>query len=102
MKNKKLAIFILLLFAIQIFIDFFYDNKILSKSLLYVAFILTSLNLTKLSSKKDYAIFITGFFCYTASILTRVFYPEYVYFFIPLSLLAMIIHFGLYYKNKED
>jgi hypothetical protein len=102
MKNKKFAIIILLLFASHIFIDIFYDNKILSKSLLYLAFILTALNFTKLNTRKDYSIFIIGVFCYMVTIITKIFYSEFFYCIILFPLLAILIHFGLYYKNKED
>lgn len=103
MKNKKSAIIILLLFAIPLFIDIFYANKILSKSLLYLAFILTALNFTKLNIKKDYILFVIGIFCYLAAILTRISTNSSLLFIsIFFSIMGMGIHFWLYYMNKED
>lgn len=102
MKNKKLAFIILVLFIIQLIIDIFYEYNILSKSLLYTIMILNALNFIKLTTRRDYAIFLTGVFCYIASILTRLYLSEIIYLSIFFPILAMIIHFWLYYKNKED
>jgi hypothetical protein len=103
MKNKKSAIIILLLFAIQLFIDIFYDNKILSKSLLYLAFILTALNFTKLNIKKDYILFVIGIFCYLAAVLTRISTnSSFIFLSMFLTIMGMGIHFWLYYMNKEN
>ena len=103
MKNKKLLYLALLIFALRIIIEYFYENKLLGKTLMYTSFIIYAYYFTTFRIKKDYILFIIGVFCYLVAILTHISTNSpFLFLSIFSSIMGMGIHFWLYYMNKED
>jgi DMSO reductase anchor subunit len=103
MKNKKLLYLALLIFALQIVIEYFYENKLLDKTLMNITLIIYAYYFTTFRIKKDYILFVIGIFCYLIAILTSISTNSSCLFLsIFSSIMGMGIHFWLYYMNKED